>query len=198
MRPAPPLCPCAGRDQVLHDGRFTGDNCCTAHALGSAAAVDEIHAELLPEDRVRAVDQLRSRGATAMVGDGINDAPALATADVGLAMGAMGSDVLEVLPHARCAGRIMRQNLVLSGLIIGVLIPLAASGALGLATVVATHELAGDVVIANGVRGGQRRYAFASHGAPLSDTAEDRQETTLGCQGACCAEVTTVSLSRRH
>ncbi len=193
---------------------LTGDNRRTAHALGSAADVDETHAELLPEDKVRAVDQLRARGATAMVGDGINDAPALATADVGLAMGAMGSDVAieaadvalmgehlthlpEVLAHARRAGRIMRQNLVLSGLIIGVLIPLAASGALGLATVVATHELAEVVVIANGVRAGRRR-PFASHAAPVSDGGEGREEATpAGCQDACCAEATTVSLGRR-
>lgn len=92
---------------------------------------------------------------------------------VGLAMGAMGSDVAieaadvalmgedlthlpEVLAHARDAARIMRQNLVLSGLIIGILIPLAALGVLGLATVVATHELAEVLVIANGVRAGRR------------------------------------------
>jgi cation-transporting ATPase G len=135
--------------------------------------VDEVHAELLPEDKVRLVEHLAARGPTAMVGDGINDAPALATADVGIAMGAVGSDVAieaadvalmgehlthlpEVLAHARRAGRIMRQNLVLSGLIIGVLIPLAAYGVLGLATVVATHELAEVIVIANGVRAGRR------------------------------------------
>jgi len=153
---------------------LTGDNQRTAQALGTAAGLDEIHAELLPEDKVRIVEQLSASGATAMVGDGINDAPALATADVGLAMGAMGSDVAieaadvalmgedlthlpDVLAHARRAGRIMRQNLVLSGLIIATLIPLAAFGVLGLATVVATHELAEVVVIANGVRAGRRK-----------------------------------------
>ncbi len=75
------------------------------------------------------------------------------------------SHLPEVLAHARRAGRIMRQNLVLSGLIIGVLIPLAALGVLGLATVVATHELAEVVVIANGVRAG-RRTRPSGVGAP--------------------------------
>ncbi len=175
---------------------LTGDNQRTATALGDAAGIDEIHAELLPTDKVRIVEQLARHGNTAMVGDGINDAPALATAHVGLAMGAMGSDVAieaadvalmgedlthlpDVFAHAHRAGRIMRQNLILSGLIIGVLIPLAASGVLGLATVVASHEIAEVFVIANGIRAGRR-------------TA--RQTTPLDRPGS----VTTDPADRRH
>ena len=153
---------------------LTGDNELTATALGRAVDVDEVRAELLPEDKTKAVQELQAEGRVAMVGDGVNDAPALATADVGVAMGAMGSDVAietadvalmgqdlrhlpDALIHARHARRVMHQNLALSGAILLVLIPLAAAGTLGLATVVASHEVAELFVIINGIRAGRKQ-----------------------------------------
>ena len=169
---------------------LTGDNPRTAAALAAQAGIEQVHADLRPEDKARLVEQLRARRQVAMVGDGINDAPALATADVGIAMGAMGTDVAietadvalmgedlrhlpQALDHARHARRVMLQNLVLSAGILLTLVPLAATGVLGLATVVLTHELAEVLVIANGVRAGRRRPAFRAdtdgHTGPLPD-----------------------------
>ncbi|WP_327116092.1 cation-translocating P-type ATPase [Nocardia sp. NBC_01730] len=151
---------------------LTGDNARTAAALAAEAGIDTVHADLRPEDKARIIAELRKGRFTAMVGDGVNDAPALATADLGIAMGAMGTDVAietadvalmgedlwhlpQALDHARRARAIMLQNVGLSLALITVLIPLALVGVLGLAAVVAVHELAEIVVIANGVRAGR-------------------------------------------
>jgi Cd2+/Zn2+-exporting ATPase len=78
---------------VRHVVMLTGDNAMTAQAIADRLGVDEFRAQLLPEEKLRAVRELQERyGAVAMVGDGINDAPALATATVGVAMGAAGTD----------------------------------------------------------------------------------------------------------
>ncbi len=183
----------------------TGDNERTATALAGPLALDEVHAGLLPEDKVARVEALRRHGPVAMVGDGINDAPALAAADVGIAMGAAGSDVAieaadvalmgerldhlsDAIAHAQRAGRIMRQNLALSALILLTLIPLAAFGVLGLAAVVATHELAEVLVIANGVRAGRRQPA--RHAAQPGPAATARPP-------AEAAATVTVALSQK-
>ncbi|OZM76539.1 cation-translocating P-type ATPase [Pseudonocardia sp. MH-G8] len=151
---------------------LTGDNQATAAALAAQAGITDVHAELRPEDKAALVGTLRTQRPTAMVGDGVNDAPALATADLGIAMGAMGTDVAietadvalmgedlrhlpQALQHARRARAIMLQNVGLSLAIVIVLMPLALLGVLGLAAVVLVHELAEIVVIANGVRAGR-------------------------------------------
>ena len=148
---------------------LTGDNSRTAAALAKLAGIGDVHAELRPEDKARIVAQLSEASPTAMIGDGINDAPALAGATVGIAMGATGSDaaiesadvaftgrdlglIPQALRHARRGRAIMNQNIVLSLAIIAVLPPLAITGVLGLAAVVLVHEVAEVVVIANGLR----------------------------------------------
>ncbi len=160
------------RRDGYHVDMLTGDNHATAAAVAAAAGIDTVHADLRPEDKARMVRQLRAQRSTAMVGDGVNDAPALATADLGIAMGAMGTDVaietadvalmgedLRHLPqaftHARRARRIMLQNVGLSLAIVAALVPLALFGVLGLAAVVLVHELAEVLVIGNGVRAGR-------------------------------------------
>ncbi len=157
------------RDHRLHIAMLTGDQHRTATAIGWAAGIEDLRSELLPDDKRSAIERLRTHGKVAMVGDGINDAPALATADVGIAMGAAGSDVAveaadiavmgdslthlpDLIDHARRTRTIMIQNLVLSGMLIAVLIPTAAAGLLGLGIVVAIHEGAEIIVIANGLR----------------------------------------------
>mgnify|MGYP001047819896 CR=1 FL=1 len=161
---------------------LTGDNHATASALAAQAGITDVHAELRPEDKATLIGRLRAERPTAMVGDGVNDAPALATADLGIAMGAMGTDVAietadvalmgedlrhlpQALDHARRARTIMLQNVGLSLAIVVVLMPLALLGVLGLAAVVAVHELAEIVVIANGVRAG-RAHPLAAAGEP--------------------------------
>ncbi|MBJ8340799.1 cadmium-translocating P-type ATPase [Antrihabitans sp. YC3-6] len=171
---------------------LTGDNELTAQALAAEAGIDTVHADMRPEDKSRIVAELRKQRFTAMVGDGVNDAPALATADLGIAMGAMGADVAietadvalmgedlrhlpQALDHARRARSIMLQNVGLSLALITVLIPLALFGVLGLAAVVLVHELAEIVVIANGVRAGQAQAL-----APVPDTTPRQASVTVG------------------
>lgn len=167
---------------------FTGDNTATAHALAKQVGIDTVHADQWPEDKAALISQLRQQQSTAMVGDGVNDAPALATADLGIAMGAMGTDVAietahvalmgedlrhltQALDHARRARTIMLQNVGLSLGLITVLIPLALTGVLGLAAVVAVHELAEIVVIANGVRAGRTKTLATTQLQPAGSAA---------------------------
>ncbi|MEV8025923.1 cation-translocating P-type ATPase [Microbacterium sp. NPDC080220] len=155
---------------------LTGDNERTARALAAQAGITDVRAEQLPKDKADAITTLVASGPTAMVGDGINDAPALATATVGIAMGVKGSaaaiesaDIaftgndLRLIPgalaHARRGRLIMTINIGLALAIIVVLFPLALFGVLGLAGVVLVHEIAEVVVILNGVSAARRPAA---------------------------------------
>lgn len=149
---------------------LTGDNERTARAIAREAGIDEVHADLKPEDKaVRVRELTRTVGHVAMVGDGVNDAPALAEATVGVAMGAAGTDValetadvalmaddLEKLVYALTLARrnqaIVRQNLVLSAVVIGALVIGAVTGAFTLPIAVLGHEISEFIVIGNGLR----------------------------------------------
>lgn len=161
-------------DQGVGVTMLTGDNARTARALAAQAGIDDVRGELRPEDKAAAIGELSQAGAVAMIGDGINDAPALAAADIGIAMGATGSDAaiesadvaftghdLRLIPrafdHARRGRRIINQNIILSLLIITALLPLALFGVLGLAAVVLVHEVAEVIVILNGLRAARTR-----------------------------------------
>jgi Cd2+/Zn2+-exporting ATPase len=157
----------AGVEKVV---MLTGDNERTAQAIAEELGIDEFYADLKPDDKVAKVQELARRyGHVAMVGDGVNDAPALAEATVGVAMGAAGTDValetadlalmgddLEKLAYAlRLARRsqaVVRQNLALSALVISVLVVAAVAGIFTLPVAVLGHELSEFVVIGNGLR----------------------------------------------
>lgn len=157
----------AGTEKVV---MLTGDNERTAQAIARELGIDEVYADLKPEDKVTKVRELAQRyGHVAMVGDGVNDAPALAEATVGVAMGAAGTDValetadvalmaddLEKLAYAlKLAKRnqsVVNQNLALSALVIGALVIGAIAGIFTLPIAVLGHEISEFVVIGSGLR----------------------------------------------
>ena len=149
---------------------LTGDNRGVGDAIGREVGVDEVKAELLPEDKVTAIrDLLTKHGQVAMIGDGVNDAPALAHATVGIAMGGAGTavaletadvalmgDDLGKLPFAvgltRKARDVIRQNLYISLGVIALLVVATTTGFFGIGPAVAVHEGSTLVVIANALR----------------------------------------------
>lgn len=149
---------------------LTGDNRHVADRLARQLGVDEVHAGLLPQDKARLVAELqRDAGPVAMVGDGINDAPALATARLGVAMGAAGADVAlrsadmllmsddllklaDALILGRRTRRVILQNLVFSFGVMALLVVSALFGRVALPLGVVGHEGSTLLVVANGLR----------------------------------------------
>ncbi|OZI24124.1 copper-translocating P-type ATPase [Bordetella genomosp. 7] len=149
---------------------LTGDNARTAEAIAAQAGIDEAHGELLPEDKLQAVQaKLGKSGKVGMVGDGINDAPALARADIGFAMGAAGTgaaietadvalmdDDLRKIAHfvrlSRATHRILTQNIALALGIKAVFLALAVTGHATLWMAVFADVGASLLVVANGLR----------------------------------------------
>ena len=148
---------------------LTGDHRLVAKTIADEAGIDEVRAELLPEDKLRVIGELKKEGRVMMVGDGVNDAPALATSDLGVAMGGAGTDVametadvvlmgdrLENIPlllsHSRRARRVLIQNLTLASAVIFFLIIAALGFALPLPIGVIGHEGSTVIVCLNGLR----------------------------------------------
>ena len=149
---------------------LTGDNRKAAKAIATKAGIGEYYAELLPEDKMNILKELHSQeGLIAMVGDGVNDAPALATADIGIAMGAAGTDValetadivlmaddLGKIPYvidlSHQTRKILTQNLVFAFSVIAVLILAVFRVSLSLPVSVIGHEGSTVLVSLNGLR----------------------------------------------
>lgn len=149
---------------------LTGDNEGTARAIAKELGIDEYRANLLPEDKVKIIRELKAKyKMIAMVGDGVNDAPAMAEANVGIAMGACGTDVcietgdialmsddLLKIPYAFSLSKKsinnIKQNIFASLLIIIILVPTALFGKIGLVSGLLINEVSGLIVIANGLR----------------------------------------------
>jgi Zn2+/Cd2+-exporting ATPase len=158
------------REQGTRTVMLTGDNERCAKAIAAQAGVDEYYAQLLPEDKVRVVKELKEKyGSVAMVGDGVNDAPAMAVSNVGIAMGAAGTDVaieagdivlmsddLSKINYVRELSRKtvnnIKQNIAVSLVNIAFMVAAALLGYLGLVSGLLLNEISALVVIGNALR----------------------------------------------
>ncbi len=151
---------------------LTGDNRRTAERVARSLGIDDVRAELKPDQKVASVHELAASGSILMVGDGVNDAPALASATCGVAMGAAGTDAAieaadialmaddlgkleEALHLGRKARRVSRQNVIFSLLVLAVLIPLGLAGMASVVLIVLAHEASELLAVANGLRAGR-------------------------------------------
>ncbi len=157
----------AGVEKVV---MLTGDTRLVAEAVGKATGIDEIHASLLPEDKLDVVAQMQRQGhVMAMVGDGVNDAPALATANIGVAMGAAGSAVAvetadialmgdnllklpEAIGLAKRTVAVMRQNIAIALITVVLLLAGVFAGGVTMSVGMLVHEASVLVVIINAMR----------------------------------------------
>ena len=203
---------------------LTGDNERSAGAIARQVGVDEYDAQLLPTDKVDVIRRLREKyGMVAMVGDGINDAPAMAVADVGIAMGAAGTDIaieagdvvlmsddLAKIAFVRelssRAVRTIRQNIVVSLLNVAFMVIMALLGYLGLVTGLLLNEASALFVIVNALR----LLKWRSTGMPAiaEKTATQQVRTQMDEQraavaspfatieaGCCCGEPRTAGVN---
>lgn len=149
---------------------LTGDDHRTAQAIAHEVGISDVRAELLPEHKLESIRQLRQEGhVVAMLGDGINDAPALAAADIGIAMGAAGTDVAietadialmaddllkvpEAIGLSKATLRNIRQNVIIALLTVGTLLAGVLLGQVHMAGGMFIHELSVLVVVLNGMR----------------------------------------------
>lgn len=154
---------------IKHIAMLTGDNEGVARAIAAELNIDHVYAELLPDEKVEIIKKLREKGVVAMVGDGVNDAPALASSDIGIAMGAAGTDValetadivlmgddLTKLPYllwlARKAKKVVWQNITFSLSVIVLLLIGVFAVELPLTIGVIGHEGSTLLVVLNGLR----------------------------------------------
>ena len=148
---------------------LTGDRKSNSDIIGEQAGIDKVHSELLPEDKLSIIRNLKKDNCVLSVGDGINDAPALKESNVGIAMGAMGSDVaiessdialmnnnLDNIPFvielSKRTKKIIYQNMVVSIIVSFVMIGLSAIGLISAVIAAVLHNVGAFVVLANSAR----------------------------------------------
>jgi Cd2+/Zn2+-exporting ATPase len=182
---------------------ITGDNRATAERVATELGIAEVHAEVLPRQKVEIVKALQAAGRkVAFVGDGVNDGPALAVADVGIAMGLAGTDVavetaeiallsddlsrlLHLLELSRQAIRAIKQNLVFSLGVLGIAVGLEIPGIINPVTGALLHELSSIPVIANSARLiGLKEASSKADTQPVIAAAACHSFSSLPCCGA--------------